>query len=133
MQDCSIICALSAVLRARAPRVQRISVCLCSRGQVWLLATFYRPMLLRAPLGLQRHLKDLSANRLAHCELQVSCEALHICTVSKAELRLQGLDIVREHENLRFQRGEGPRQPKGRSVDLSQLSLQDTNEEEVRL
>ena len=45
---------------------------------------------------------------------------------------LQGLDIVQEHENLKLGSGDRQGQPKRRSVDLSQLSLQDTNEEEVR-
>ena len=40
--------------------------------------------------------------------------------------------MAREHEKLRFEREEGPVQPKGASVDLSQLSLQGSNEAQVK-
>lgn len=43
---------------------------------------------------------------------------------------LQGLDTLREHHSFTDQ-GGGEGQPKRQAVDLSQLSLQDTNEEEV--
>ena len=92
-----------------------------------------RPMLLRATQGvLNIAIPSQRPNWNEASTLQKSCEALRICTVSEAGCCLQGLDIVQEHENFKLQTGEGPRQPKGRSVDLSQLSLQDTNEEEVR-
>ncbi len=47
---------------------------------------------------------------------------------------LQGLDTLREHQSFKSvadSRPEAEGQPKRLPVDLSQLSLQDTNEEEV--